>query len=170
MGVSLGFNGRYFENKGLTIIDCDELKEEVLFNESENKIFAHLLSNQGRTVSRDILSQVGWSYPINNNAVPIAISSIRRKLKPLGKNIIITSHSRKGYQLLVVSSKSLMNENESKENALASVTMEELETIVETSSKRAIDELIKPLVPIIVLLVIAMIGVTFAFHWLLMRF
>lgn len=77
-------------------------EEEIILTKNENIIFAYLLNNRERIVSRDELMTDLWNNCeyINDNALNVNISRLRSKLKELTNEDLIETRKGMGYILL----------------------------------------------------------------------
>lgn len=85
-------------NKG--IIKNNE--KEVVLTKNEMIIFSYLLNNKERIVTRDELMTTLWNNDeyINDNALTVNISRLRKKLKELSEEEMIETRKGLGYILL----------------------------------------------------------------------
>ena len=76
--------------------------KQVVLTKNEMIIFALLLNNKGRIVSRDQLMTDLWNNEeyINDNALTVNISRLRNKLASLGCTDAIETRKGQGYILL----------------------------------------------------------------------
>lgn len=88
----------FFPSKG--ILKKDE--EEIELTKNEMTIFSYLLNNQGNIVTRDDLMTDLWNNEeyINDNALTVNISRLRKKLSEVGCYDAIETRKGQGYILL----------------------------------------------------------------------
>ncbi len=77
-------------------------EEEIILTKNEMIIFSYLLSHPNRIVSRDELMTDLWNNDefINDNALTVNVSRLRRKLKEVGYESAIETRKGQGYILL----------------------------------------------------------------------
>ena len=76
-------------------------KEEIILTKNEMIIFLYLLQKQGKIVTRDELMTDLWNNNeyINDNALTVNISRLRKKLKEIGYDDAIETRKGQGYIL-----------------------------------------------------------------------
>lgn len=76
-------------------------KEEIILTKNEMIIFLYLLQHQGKIVTRDELMTDLWNNDeyINDNALTVNISRLRRKLEEMGYMDAIETRKGQGYIL-----------------------------------------------------------------------
>ena len=76
--------------------------KEIILTKNEMIIFCNLLSHKNKIVTRDELMTELWDNDefINDNALTVNISRLRKKLKELGYENIIDTRKGQGYILL----------------------------------------------------------------------
>ena len=76
-------------------------KEEIILTKNEMIIFLYLFQNQEKIVTRDELMTDLWNNNeyINDNALTVNISRLRKKLKEIGYDDAIETRKGQGYIL-----------------------------------------------------------------------
>lgn len=67
---------------------CSIKGNPIKLTKTEYNLVVFFLSNKNKIFTREELIEKGWSEPVNNRAVDVAITRLRKKLGDYGKHIV----------------------------------------------------------------------------------
>lgn len=67
---------------------CSIKDNPIKLTKTEYNLVVFFLSNKNKIFTREELIAQGWTEPVNNRAVDVAITRLRKKLGSYGKHIV----------------------------------------------------------------------------------
>lgn len=67
---------------------CSIKDKPIKLTKTEYNLVVFFLSNKNKIFTREELIAQGWTEPVNNRAVDVAITRLRKKLGSYGKHIV----------------------------------------------------------------------------------